>query len=186
MHHEVSVGVFDWGHFGLTGGYYPDDLPAEWRLAYFANDFDSACLRLASYNRQQGLLEEMLDDLPERFDLSWLIDRQVDFGLIETALGADPFSLILVDQPEMDAALAIDGGVHLMTLDQLQRADPPCAPCGLLPPDDDLRLTRAAVEQWMQPCFDRPAGRRNLWLAAAQTSPQQLSEVRLLVEMLGF
>ncbi len=28
-----------WEHAGWEGGFYPDDLPVEWRLSYYANEF---------------------------------------------------------------------------------------------------------------------------------------------------
>ena len=30
-----------WDHAGWTHAFYPDDLPPEWRLAYFCNEFDA-------------------------------------------------------------------------------------------------------------------------------------------------
>jgi len=35
----LIVGARGWEHPGWQGSYYPDDLPEDWRLAYYANDF---------------------------------------------------------------------------------------------------------------------------------------------------
>ncbi|QKT02903.1 hypothetical protein HUS23_03305 [Ectothiorhodospiraceae bacterium 2226] len=39
---RLCWGAWDWRHASWQGRYYPDDLPQDWRLAYYANDF--ACL----------------------------------------------------------------------------------------------------------------------------------------------
>lgn len=41
---RAAVGAFDWRHPHWYDSYYPDDLPADWRLAYYANDFTCVLL----------------------------------------------------------------------------------------------------------------------------------------------
>ena len=36
---RLYCGIRDWNHPDLLENYYPDDLPEEWRLAYYANEF---------------------------------------------------------------------------------------------------------------------------------------------------
>ena len=36
---RAIVGARGWQHPAWVSGYYPPDMPAEWRLAYYANDF---------------------------------------------------------------------------------------------------------------------------------------------------
>jgi hypothetical protein len=35
----MRIAAYGWDHAGWAGGYYPADLPEEWRLAYYANAF---------------------------------------------------------------------------------------------------------------------------------------------------
>ena len=35
------MGAFGWDHEQWRWQYYPDDMPSDWRLAYYANDFES-------------------------------------------------------------------------------------------------------------------------------------------------
>lgn len=37
MEHRVLIGACGWEHAGWQGAFYPDDLPADWRLGYYAN-----------------------------------------------------------------------------------------------------------------------------------------------------
>ena len=41
---ELRVGAVGWKHPEWTSVYYPDGLPKEWRLAYYANDFRAALI----------------------------------------------------------------------------------------------------------------------------------------------
>ncbi|WP_135606966.1 hypothetical protein [Solemya velesiana gill symbiont] len=36
---EMVVGIRDWEHEGWVKAFYPDDMPGEWRLTYYANEF---------------------------------------------------------------------------------------------------------------------------------------------------
>lgn len=72
MNECIKVGVFDWADFPAEKGFYPDDLPAEWKLAYYSNEFDSACLSLPVLAENSNLLLESIEDLAESFELSLL------------------------------------------------------------------------------------------------------------------
>ena len=37
--HELLIGTCGWQHAAWKGGFYPDDLPAEWQLTYYSNEF---------------------------------------------------------------------------------------------------------------------------------------------------
>jgi hypothetical protein len=44
---RILLGTVGWQRADWDGSYYPDDLPAEWRLAFYANDCDCVLLRPA-------------------------------------------------------------------------------------------------------------------------------------------
>lgn len=37
--HRLLIGSRDWEHVSWEDSFYPDDLPADWRLTYYANEF---------------------------------------------------------------------------------------------------------------------------------------------------
>lgn len=41
---QLSIAARGWQHPGWCGSYYPDDLPEDWRLDYFANEFRQVLL----------------------------------------------------------------------------------------------------------------------------------------------
>ena len=51
---SITLGVSNWQDFAADGGYYPDDLPQDWKLSYFANEFSSACLNLSAETLPPG------------------------------------------------------------------------------------------------------------------------------------
>lgn len=46
---RLIVGAADWRHPRWVGDYYPEDLPPEWRLAFYANDFTGVLLAEARW-----------------------------------------------------------------------------------------------------------------------------------------
>lgn len=68
MREELPVGALGWEHPAWVGDFYPDDLPPEWRLTYYANEFPLLLLpgeawRTADRERLRGWCE----DVSERF-----------------------------------------------------------------------------------------------------------------------
>lgn len=64
----LLVGAEAWEHPGWDGLFYPDDLPPEWRLTYYANEFPLVLLPAAAWcSTQPTALEDWRDDVPERF-----------------------------------------------------------------------------------------------------------------------
>lgn len=41
---SVSIAAVDWDHAAWSGSFYPPDLPPEWRLGYYANEFPAVVL----------------------------------------------------------------------------------------------------------------------------------------------
>ncbi|MFZ5467121.1 MAG: hypothetical protein ACOZAI_07635 [Pseudomonadota bacterium] len=66
----IALGCFDWRHAAWQGGFYPDDLPAEWRLTFYANEFDALGLEAAAW------LEPSLDELG-----GWVADTREGFRI---------------------------------------------------------------------------------------------------------
>jgi len=65
---RIKAGYYDWNQFGLNDSFYPDDMPPEWRLTYYANEIECAQIDLSQLN-DVGDIEELFDDLHEQFDV---------------------------------------------------------------------------------------------------------------------
>jgi hypothetical protein len=63
--HIMSVG---WEYPGWTGKFYPDDLPVEWRLAYYANEFPGVLIPHQRWiTAGSQTLESWVADVSESF-----------------------------------------------------------------------------------------------------------------------
>lgn len=65
---RVRFGARHWQHADWVGGYYPEDLPEDWRLGYYANELGAVLLPDAAW---RGLDGESLAD--------WALDVHDDF-----------------------------------------------------------------------------------------------------------
>ena len=66
---EVLTGAADWRTVEWRDSYYPGDLPEEWQLAYYANEYGTTLIDCREYMEPQRLeaLAEMLEDCAYSF-----------------------------------------------------------------------------------------------------------------------
>lgn len=81
---ELLIGARDWNHEGWWGTFYPEDLPPEWRLTYYANEY-RAVLAPPSVWREADP-KQWQDDTPDtlRFVLETttaLLGKAVEMGM---------------------------------------------------------------------------------------------------------
>jgi Protein of unknown function DUF72 len=64
----INVGAYGWLHPHWENNFYPEDLPADWRLGYYSNEFNTVLVP-AFYWHQQHLAdcEALLDDVHPEF-----------------------------------------------------------------------------------------------------------------------
>lgn len=63
-----QIAARGWCHEGWRGGYYPDDLPEDWRLAYYGNEFHAVVVPAAYWETVDSVeVERWLEDTSERF-----------------------------------------------------------------------------------------------------------------------
>ncbi|HKJ09127.1 MAG TPA: DUF72 domain-containing protein [Gammaproteobacteria bacterium] len=64
----LEVGARGWDHDAWVGSFYPDDLPAAWRLAYYANEFSTVLVPVGQWQgADPGEIAGWAADVPERF-----------------------------------------------------------------------------------------------------------------------
>ncbi len=67
-HERVLTGAYGWRHAHWAGGYYPDDLPAEWRLQYYSNELDFVMVPASEWRPSAGFdCDDWLADTHDRF-----------------------------------------------------------------------------------------------------------------------
>jgi len=86
----IRVGACGWDHTHWLGTFYPDDLPADWRLSYYANEFSTVLLEEAQWRSNLDKLDEWADEVPEGF-LFYLqspLDKSPEIISIKQRLGS--------------------------------------------------------------------------------------------------
>lgn len=64
---RLLVGARDWQRPDWNGDYYPDDLPSDWQLAYYANDFNAVLLPQSRWRHAAGEWAAWRADAPRGF-----------------------------------------------------------------------------------------------------------------------
>jgi len=63
----IRVGAYDWDHAHWLGSFFPDDLPEDWRLSYYANEFTSVLVPEFKWRIENAELEQWVEDTPPAF-----------------------------------------------------------------------------------------------------------------------
>lgn len=66
--YQCRLGAIGWEHAGWAGGFYPEDMPPEWRLSYYNTQFE--CVLLPCHHWRTRDLDELKawrEDTLERF-----------------------------------------------------------------------------------------------------------------------
>ena len=65
---DITLGTKGWRHASWEGTFYPDDLPVEWQLPYYSNEFDSVLVPADYFiNTDTESLYTWIEDTPEEF-----------------------------------------------------------------------------------------------------------------------
>lgn len=64
---RLRVGAVGWDHAHWVETYYPHDLPAEWRLGFYANEFPAVLVPQQQWQEQWQDLADWAEDVPDEF-----------------------------------------------------------------------------------------------------------------------
>lgn len=66
---DLVLGARGWLHEQWVDNYYPEDIPDEWRLGFYANEFNTLLVPWPQWNESIEALEEGLEDTDDDFHL---------------------------------------------------------------------------------------------------------------------
>ncbi len=199
MHKSIKIGLYDWIKFPQKNNFYPEDLPRQWQLSFFANEFESACLDLSSVTLENELVIEWVEDLPENFELSLVVDLSAQSEQLKEIVEQSDLNLkyLLLNLPNRD--ILLQNNIHKKVLSQTGISKPdqiidtasfwrPDArtksSCIAMFPDiDDKRLYRDWIELWLN---NNSQQELTLWLDGANARYSTLNDLRTLVELMGY
>jgi len=65
---RVRIGTIGWLFDSWDSGYYPEDIPQEWKLGYYANELTAVVVPEEQWKQAESeQLEEMIEDVHEEF-----------------------------------------------------------------------------------------------------------------------
>jgi len=84
----IRVGACGWDQRHWQGNFFPDDLPDDWRLAYYANEFSAVLVPENEWCAADVDFEQWAEDVPDDFKF-YLLTRSLpeDDSLIKAHLG---------------------------------------------------------------------------------------------------
>ena len=72
---RVRIGTIGWLFDSWNGSYYPEDIPQEWKLGYYANDLTAVVVPETLWKQADPeQLEEMVEDVHEDFGFYFQIE----------------------------------------------------------------------------------------------------------------
>ena len=66
---DVVVGARGWLHKPWIESFYPEDIPQDWRLGFYANEFNTLLVPWSQWSESVAALEAELDDVADDFHL---------------------------------------------------------------------------------------------------------------------
>ena len=123
---DIVVGSRGWLHSTWSQSYYPDDIPDEWRMGFYGNEFNTLLVKWEEWGKRlDSEWLEQLEDLDEDFHLYLELPGEVQAlpqGLTE--VGAQLVGLVCVDG-DADAWQAKLGDMGLPYLARVSKPDLP-------------------------------------------------------------
>ncbi|VAW62000.1 hypothetical protein MNBD_GAMMA08-2907 [hydrothermal vent metagenome] len=84
----IRVGACEWDHPQWLSHFYPDDLPEDWRLTYYANVFSTVLVPEAKWQAENVDFEQWAEDVPDSFRFYFLSENvAADDAKIKAQLG---------------------------------------------------------------------------------------------------
>ncbi len=183
---NLKLGCYGWIHAHWQGNYYPDDLPEDWQLSYYANDY--SCVLVPAEYCQRDDVDEWLDEVHDefRFYLQWSADKKLQHSVVlaseilQPQLGGVLVDSMIADvnapqffyqQNESEKTIWQPGITHSSNVAVLETIQ------GI-----DLRQQRSYLEAFDLASHHRASA---LLIKDAQCDHQDLVKMGQLIEMLG-
>lgn len=184
--HRILIGAAGWLHDKWQEGFYPEDLPEDWYLGYYGNEFPVVSIREKEW--QQGDVEEWLeetDDVP--LFICELPLQAYNEGLLEKA---EQYLAAARQMAERCVGIICHVN-HCVNISELKELLPACqavAPTVLAMPDTPTEIQTLMVELAINPLWDNPESNHNndgnIYIAKLDSALVRLPELRTVMENL--
>lgn len=65
--HRINVGAADWQHLEWLEQFYPEDLPEDWQLSFYTNEFSVVLVTHSNWFNQSNIIETIQDQTEPGF-----------------------------------------------------------------------------------------------------------------------
>ena len=185
--HGLRLGARGWQHPGWATDFYPDDLPEDWQLSYYANEFHALLLPLSTLRSLDCEPAELIDEVPEGFRFYLLDDLQCSAeqraeqaAVFQPCLGGvidHSLQRMLLDSHNQPLAQD-DPASRLWTPQQGGASGIAVLALG----DLDLRRWRGQMEQFSR---DSGGNLQALFVSDEQIDISALHQLKTLIELMG-
>ncbi len=193
----IKTGYYDWNDFGIKDSFYPEDMPKEWRLSFYANEHECVQIALAGLDKIEDI-NELFEDLPEQFDLIVRCDEVAQWPLLGDLLASEEVSIKaivlneLCQQQWSEQLAKLSVPVFMPNDRQSLNFKVNMKSSQLLNSEmnivyvsdiQTLKQWRAFIDQWVA---EESAEEYYLLLKADVFNSSVSSELRLMIEMMGY
>jgi len=110
----MFIAAHGWDHAAWSGIFFPSDLPPEWRLAYYANEFRAVVVPEACWRNVDAVtLAQWVTDTREGFHFLLAVEGEMPPTPLVQALGRRFGGLVTVGDP---AVACWEGGADVRVL----------------------------------------------------------------------
>jgi len=182
LHTDLLIGAAGWEHEKWVGGFYPADLPEDWRFGYYTNRLRSVLVPAAVWNTAdtEALVATLLDDLyPEfRMVLQWDLPGSDN----ATALAEEFLEKTRPLEANVDAYLvSVSGsasGVRLEAIERLQQRHPVCLMGRDAPVDKEFSVMEGVSLCWLTDVQSKPTAQGQFLVTlSSNTEPREIREI---------
>ena len=162
----IRVGACHWDHEHWQKRFYPEDLPEDWRLSYYANEFSAVLLPTSVLRCNEEQLESWGEDAGEGFRFFAVEDTEPQPG-VNTLSFPETFAHCFAGYVDLKSSKHTD-----------IKIDKKSAVAVINVSSKDLRGWR----EWLQ---QNASGLRAIFLNDSSLTYQQLNDFKTLVELLN-
>ncbi|HED34387.1 MAG TPA: hypothetical protein ENJ08_09265 [Gammaproteobacteria bacterium] len=161
----IRLGACGWNYPHWQAGFYPDDLPQDWRLSYYANEFSAVLLPEKQWRTDAVEPGEWAYDVTDNFRFYLQCDEFLD--PLEQSKGIEWFG------EKYGGMVCVSGG---QINDGVDKATGVAV----------INMQSKDMRGWREWLAQHAASLQAIFLRGDKLSYQQLSDFKILLELLGY
>ena len=187
---SLLVGAYGWKHGSWNDGFYPEDLPQDWQLTYYANEFSTVLVPASYYLDEDFDIEDLVEDVPEEFVfyLEYPEDESLKPRFISICEKCGDYLAGIVSQQNinMNAAVPVylcGNGISTGQQVWVPGSNSSSGVAMLTLGEESVKTWRGWLEQFNQTC---DGNLKAVFVSDEIIDMGKLQELKTLVELMGF